>query len=175
MSNKRKNRKHIPKYKDSADMMRRIGTRLAFAETANMPIDPDGVVTLSLKMRAARDALAQGVGTIDHVSTLTAEVNLTQQFCRANFCDAGAHTDVVQRAHNAIGSIGARHYRTGKWGVSGPELLAINDLIELREAIYSHESNTVGFERQAQVAVAKEVEKGNVIRIYEDVEEGMAA
>lgn len=87
---------------------------------------------MSLLAHGYIESFRLGEAQYEHFSGL-------RSMCRVSHLAASAHypehAHIPQRGLDAIASIEARHTRTGKWGVSGPELTALGDALNLMDQL----------------------------------------
>jgi hypothetical protein len=152
----------------------RLAERFRIIGDTNAPIDPDAVNTIELQMRSAVDAMTSGASKVEHAAVLAGEISKAMLICQADFAGAREYLAMVLKARDALESAGNRAMVKRKWGLSGPELCALRDFIDLRAALLSHEDYTKGLERSVDKAVRAEIEAGNVLRFAVDPE-GVAA
>lgn len=161
---RRPKKKHVAKYGNKDDMAKTIGAKLERIEGVCLPIDPDAANTLELVMREALASMLNGTATIKDAANLGTEISIGMRLCEADFAGSREHLPLALAARDALESCGHRYQRTGKWGLSGPEMQTLLTFIDLRAAQYGHEDNTVGIERAAQDDVRAAIDRGDVIR-----------
>lgn len=161
-------------HENKRDLAARIAKRLACVKESNEPVDRSEAIATEIKLRAAVDDLMQGKCCTEQLMLMSREIGLTMVMCHSNFAQSAEYEPLAIEARDALKSIGDRFIRTGKWGVSGHELRALRDVIDLRAELLAHEKNTKGIESQFCVHLAAEIDKGNVIR-FTEVREGVAA
>jgi len=161
---RRPKKKFVARFKNKGEIAQFIGAKLERIEGACMPIDPDAVNTLELVMREAYASLISGTATIQDAATLGTEISIGMRLCEVDFAGSKEHLHIAIAARDAMESCGNRYKRTGKWGLSGPEMQTLLNFIDLRAAQYSHEDNRVGIERAAQDDVRAAIDRGDVIR-----------
>lgn len=161
---RRPKKKFVAKYKDKAEIAKAIGAKLERIDGSGLPIDPDAANTLELVMREALSSLVSGTATIQDAASLGTEISIGMRLCEVDFAGSKEHLHLAISARDAMESCGNRYKRTGKWGLSGPEMQTLLNFIDLRSAQYGHEDNRVGIERAAQDDVRAAIERGDVIR-----------
>lgn len=163
------------KFGDRNKMALRIGGRLAAIAETNEPIAQTEVGILEAQLLNAIAALKAGEADRDDAATLATAISICTVCVGANLFGAGEYEQVAKDATEALESIGNRFVRVGKWGATGAELKALAEMVELRVAIYSHEENTQGLETAACNQVLAEIQKGNVVRWANPMQQAEAA
>ena len=154
-------------HENKRDLAARIAKRLAYVKESNDPVDRAEAIATEIKLRAAVDDLTQGKCCTEQLVIMSREIGLTMVMCHSNFAQSAEYEPLAIAARDALHAVGQRYVRTGKWGVSGLELRALRDVIDLRAELLAHEENTKGIESQFCVHLAAEIDKGNVIRFTE--------
>ena len=87
---------------------------------------------LSLLAHGYLESFRIGEAKREHFSGL-------RSMCRVAYLAASAHhpdhSHIAQKGLDAIAAIEARHTRTGKWDVSGPESTALGDALQLMDQL----------------------------------------
>lgn len=115
--------------------------RLAVAEQLLIAIELERVADdpmaleksqdLALFAHTAVQALQTGSATDVDINNLAMISNIAMLLAE---CGYGAEAlDQIETAQHAVNSIRARHVRTGRVGCSGPELVAIRDLVDIHD------------------------------------------
>lgn len=135
-------------------------------------ISQDSVNTIELQMREALSAMTTGKGDIAHASCLAGEVSKAMVLCESDHAGSKQYLHLAIAAREALANAGERAQRVGRWALSGPDLRALYDFVELRVALLNE--STKGIERAAHDTVMGEIKRGNVVR-FTHVREEVAA
>lgn len=86
---------------------------------------------LGLAIHTGVVRMRNGIGLEEDFYTFAAMANVSLILCERGV--GAEYLDIVYTVQEALIAILERHRRTGKWGFSGPEMLAINDAAKLHE------------------------------------------
>jgi hypothetical protein len=156
-------KKYRPKY-SSERMLLAWADRIDAVADEKAPIHAGAATTVIEKARGALQTIIDGNGTLDHVSFLASQHGLALILCERDFEGSAQYIDIVDHAGMALKRCGERHLEHRKWGLDGPGIQALRDLIELREAQMFSEANTVGIERAALRQAMDNVANGHCLR-----------
>ena len=92
----------------------------------------DHLVTLKIKNHQALAALTQGRATLADVNVLIATLNIAEALYRMGF--GREYKDVVAQGLLALRAVGGRGIATGRFILTGPEMNALNIVMELHDA-----------------------------------------
>lgn len=87
---------------------------------------------LGLAIHTGIERMRNGIGLEEDFWTFAAMANVSLILCERGV--GAERLLVVYAVQEALLDIKARHERSGKWGFSGPEMLAINEAAGLHEA-----------------------------------------
>ena len=87
---------------------------------------------LSLLAHGYLESFRTGEAQEEHFSGLRSMCRVAHLAASAHYPE---HAHIPQSGLNSIESIKERHARTGKWGMSGPELTAIGDTLNLMDQL----------------------------------------
>jgi hypothetical protein len=116
---------------------------------------------VQLKNSAAMSALLRGGATRADMDTLIAMSNISEALQRGGFGDD--YYEVTTRGREALISIADRSARVGKFVPAGPEIGALNELMELHDAQMN--VITVTDLQCALICVQREIAKGKALRL----------
>lgn len=92
----------------------------------------DHLVTLKIKNHQALAALTQGRATLEDVNVLIATLNIAEALYRMGF--GREYNDVVKQGLLALRAVGGRGITSGRFILTGPEMNALNLVMELHDA-----------------------------------------
>jgi len=90
------------------------------------------LLTLKLKAHAALTALLQGTATAAHMGTIVDMYNMVEALHKMGFGEE--YADCVEAGMAAVVEVVKRQHKIGKYVPTGPEIQALNRLIELHDA-----------------------------------------
>lgn len=157
---------------DMQQMAARILGRLERAQHINTPVDPVARLQVTVILESDVDAIAAGVGTIDHFARIAGQVSATIMLCQADIGGARQYLDVALAARDALDRAAKRHLNTSKWGLDGQGVRELRDFITLRDALLAAEDNTVAIEAAARQAAEAEIRAGNCIKYQVEAAHG---
>lgn len=163
------------KHEDKENLALRIGGRLATIAEAKKPIDFKSVWSKEVLLNEAIAALRNGTAGRDEVTHLAEAISVCTVCIGANLFDCGQYDPLARAATDALEAIGNRFVLEGRWYGTDEELKTLAEVVELRIAIYSHEENTQGLETAACNQVLAEIQKGNVVRWANPMQQAEAA
>lgn len=117
-----------------------VGIAIRTAQRAIQPVSADQARDLAIAYHGALNAIASGNGNGEDANTLALAANIALMLV-----ELGLGIDQLQTVHagqDAIVSMMARERRTGRLGFTGPELKAVQDLLDLHDAQLSDEDCT---------------------------------
>ncbi len=104
-----------------------------------LPQQRDAIIT---PVHMALMAFECGQGSADHYDTLAAFTNLASEL--ALRMKSGDETRTVMAAgRGAIASVGKRFFASGKFGLSGPEMLALREVVTLGDSLLKRANSAV--------------------------------
>ncbi|MGQ3051078.1 MAG: hypothetical protein ACT6S0_04775 [Roseateles sp.] len=118
-----------PKRADSVDA---VGFAIRRAQRAIQPVSADQARDLAIAYHGALNAISQGTGNAEDANTLALAANIALMLV-----EAGLGIDqlpTVHAAQDAIINMMRREQRTGRFGLTGPELRHLQDLLDLHDA-----------------------------------------
>lgn len=133
------------------------------AQRAIQPVSVDQARDLAIGYHSALAAIAQGKGTEDDANTLALAANIALMLV-----EAGLGIDQLPTVHagqDAIVSMMARAKRTGRHGFTGPELKAVQLLLDLHDAQLSDEDCTEAVMIAALDECKRRREAGHVLGV----------
>ena len=137
--------------------------RTTRAANSNEPLDPSQLTDLALGYHGALAALTSGRGTWDDCNTLACASNIAVLLCECGF--GADELAAMQAAQNAVFVAEQRGKSTGRYLLTGVELRALQELVDLHDAQLAHEECTEG----RIVAVLAEIKArkvaGNVLEV----------
>jgi hypothetical protein len=92
----------------------------------------DHLVTLKIKNHQALAALTQGRATLEDVNILIASLNIAEALYRLGF--GREYHDIVKQGLLALRAVGGRGIATRHFVLTGPEMTALNLVMELHDA-----------------------------------------
>lgn len=126
------------------------------------------IVKAMMQLRASLDAITHGQGSMQHAEQIAMASNMAMTLCEMGL-GSDDDLEVAKDARDALIAMGQRRIDTGRWGLKGPELLAVRAMLDLRDAQLESEDNTCGLEITAAMEVDKRIAEGNVVRVLEIV------
>lgn len=90
------------------------------------------MLELGLANHNAMDALVHGIATCEHMNALMAMSNATVALVHLGF--GKEYDDVVTRGYEALSSVIERGKPTARFICKAPEIVALNELLEVHEA-----------------------------------------
>mgnify|MGYP006270907161 CR=1 FL=1 len=93
-------------------------------------------ITLKLKNHAAMDELVKGKGTRDHCDMMIAALNITEAFSMMGIGDE--YQEEIKAGQDAMLTMCQRGLSKDKFIFTGPELTAINLVMEIHDAQLDH-------------------------------------
>lgn len=109
-----------------------VGFAIRSAQRAIQPVSADQARDLAIAYHGALNAISQGKGSAEDANTLAVAANMTLMLV-----EAGLGIDQLPAVHagqDAIVSMMSRERRAGRLGFTGPELKAVQDLLDLHDA-----------------------------------------
>lgn len=92
----------------------------------------DELMTLKIKNHQALTALTRGEATRADIDILIGALNIAEALYRLGF--GREYQDVVAQGHAALRSVGSRGALSNKFILTGPEMTALNLIMELHDA-----------------------------------------
>lgn len=123
---------HRPPKRQRTGSFDAVGFAIRSAQRAIQPVSADQARDLAIAYHGALKAITQGKGTADDANTLAVAANITLMLV-----EAGLGIDQLPTVHAAQGAIVSmmrREQRTGRYGFTGAELKAVQDLLDLHDA-----------------------------------------
>lgn len=119
------------------------------------------VLTLKIKNHHAMVALLEGKAKAAQMGTLVAMYNMVEALHKMGF--GAEYNDAVEEGMSALTSIVLRSHKIGKYVPTGPEIQALNMLMELHDA--QMDVVTVRDVDKALKLARKEIDSGRAINL----------
>lgn len=140
-----------------------IARAVMHAQRAIQPVTADQARDLAIAYHGALAAISSGSGTADDANTLAIAANIALMLV-----EVGLGIDQLPTVHagqDAIVNMMARERRTGRLGFSGPELRAVQDLLDLHDAQLADPDCTEAVMVAALDECKRRREAGQVLRL----------
>lgn len=106
---------------------------------------PDHMLRIKLASHSAMTELVHGRATTEHIGVLIGMNNMTDALFQLGF--GTEYADVLHTGQDAIESLIDRACEIGRYVATGPEITALNALLELHDA-------------QMEIVTVQDIEKG---------------
>lgn len=142
-SNKKPSKKYNPAKRARMDAFGGLRTlyRTAAAQSTE-PLAADQTRDLGIAYHGALQALMTGKATADDCNTLALSANITMLLCEAGL--GREYLEIAKAGQDAVVQVFARFARVGKAVPTGPDVRALQDMLELHDAQLAHEDCTEG-------------------------------
>lgn len=95
-----------------------------------------------MPVHIALDAFERGAGSADHYNTLAAFANLARELSLRMNC-APETRKAMEAGREAVAAVGRRFFGTGKFGLSGPEMLALRSTVTLGDTLMNRANSAI--------------------------------
>jgi hypothetical protein len=129
-------------YKPKYTKQQAVGALLAIQKADKRPLDEQQRKDLGLGYHGALHAMTHGHGSIEEAETLALAANISMLFAEAGLALDDLPT--IHRGMDMLMGVLKRGNESGRWGMSGPELQAMRDVLEIHDQQMAHEACTCG-------------------------------
>lgn len=97
---------------------------------------------IMIPVHVALAAFERGAGSADHYNTLAAFSNLSRELSLRMKC-ADETRKEMEAGRAAVAAVGRRFFATGKFGLSGPEMLSLRSTVTLGDTLMKRGNSAI--------------------------------
>lgn len=163
-ANKKPRKKYDPTKRARTDAFG--GIRALFharAVQSTEQLDATQIRDLGIGYHGALHSITSGTGCYDDANTLAMAANIAMLLCEVGV--GAEYLPIAKAGQEAVVLLIMRARTSGKFGVSGQELRALQELLELHDAQLESEDCTEGKLTQVLDECKRRIRQGNVLKV----------